>query len=259
MGRVARRGRAVFENRREIRALHAHLQMDAAQAGRELADEFPFQFADWADKRAGRRWRWLGARVRRLREEGWGAYVLTDHLPDKLATDWRWEASAYVGGHNLPTHMVMDKPRLVARRWLMHFTDDAQAVLTDGFHGNDDLRSLAFTAHSRYRVPRGYNFAFEATDRNLRVARSDRGGGWKYGQGILLFTAPGILGYHAGDDEDQVIFWGPDARDMVLLDEAERGFCVGEDRAGRPLFCSESVEAVTNWLSHHMRQYRRLL
>ena len=112
----------------------------------------------------------------------------------------------------------------------------------------------------------GYNFAYPSG----HAAESDGYSrhGWKYGKEIVLFTAPSVLVDHHGDQEEQAIFWGADARQLVYVqqDYEDYGyrqrntrFCVGEDRQGRPIFCTDSLDDIIGWLQMNYQKYEQQL
>ena len=108
---------------------------------------------------------------------------------------------------------------LPSTTWLAHFCRDAAAIRQQGFvRGVPDVDRLALTRINsvfgtseriRYNQP-GYNFAYP-TDGSVPLTQrwGDPPNG--YGRQVLLFQSSGLLVYHEGDREDQVIFWGPAA------------------------------------------------
>jgi hypothetical protein len=100
----------------------------------------------------------------------------------------------------------------------------------------------------------GYNFAF-LVDSRYAMNASDG----KYGKNAILFQHAGELIYHYGDDEDQVVFWGPsvDPRGLIMLDHTDDGWTVLA-RDERVLYKGE-FEACVEWVQQNHFQYRRLL
>lgn len=106
-----------------------------------------------------------------------------------------------------PAYRHFDSPSFLKPTWLVHFTDDPDSIASSGFrYGHDDYRGLGLTTWKRDRKKYpGFNFAFEANSRYAdRAAYSG-----KYGQHAVVFLSSGVEAYHGGDEEDQVIFWGP--------------------------------------------------
>lgn len=141
--------------------------------------------------------------------------------------------------------------------WLAHFTDEPDAIISAGFtKGTDDMDRLGLTTYRKNEYKsKGYNFAFEATGRYAEFAAQKR----KYGRDCLLFQNSGVKAWHNGDEEDQVIFWGPevDKRGIIVLEYSEGDWAVlANDR--RTLFTGE-FEAAVKWVIQNHHQYRRML
>lgn len=139
--------------------------------------------------------------------------------------------------------------------WLVHFTDHADAILTEGFRfGESDINRLAFTIEAnvfateftrREHAGPGYNFAYPcdgSVDLDIRQGPSVHG--LHYGRDAVLFQAPGLKVHHEGDREVQVIFYGPDANraSMRLLRRGERGWTCDNSR---PMKFSNLVSRLT--------------
>jgi hypothetical protein len=102
--------------------------------------------------------------------------------------------------------------------WLIHFSDTAYDIAYEGFcRGVPSVNKLGLTTRlSSYEFDtEGYNFAYPA-DIAVRFA-FDRGTP-KYGKHAVLFRAPYMLFNHLTDQEPQAIFWGPSARDIIVID-----------------------------------------
>ena len=270
------RGRAAWgwtEKRRELDWIQDYLTISDAGKGRDIATRDPWVFAEWARNNSWNYPRsvpeWLDARVETLAHAG--NYEALGKLLDKIPDDTMRaffgspEAARYSDHSDSPSYVHMDFTARHPRQWLVHFTDNAADVACGGFQrGVSNFEELGLTTHftDEYK-DQGvgtYNFAYDA-DYAERAARS-RHGQWKYGQGIVMFTAPSVEVTHFGDEEQQWIFWGPDARQLVLvseLDGQDGRFCVGENRHGDPLFCAEHLEDVADWLEDNYRQYKRHL
>ncbi len=157
------------------------------------------------------------------------------------------------GDAHAPAYLHFDVrgPVLPPDTWLVHFVDEPESVGRDGFaYGHEDERTLGLTTHFVDSVRKngpGWNFAFRATSPDARNAASAR----KYGRNAVLFQAPGVRVYHWGDEEEQVIFWGPSVRQFILLhrsSEVEWG--VADARSGE--FAREGYfRDVVEWATDH--------
>ena len=117
-----------------------------------------------------------------------------------------------------PSFMFFDDPKVVKDGWWVHFTNDARDIERSGFaYGESDPMQLGLTTWKSKEAKRGpgYVFAFDpryAVERNF--------GGWahsttgKYGREAVVFRADAVTAYHHGDEEDQAISWGPEAKDI---------------------------------------------
>src|SRR5205823_3557059 len=96
---------------------------------------------------------------------------------------------------------------------------------------------------------------FLAGSRDAYAAASRK----KYGRDCVVFQNAGVLAYHSGDEEDQVIFWGPDVdlRHLALIQLVDGDYHV-KSRTGMTLFTGEFEQAV-KWVMAHHRQYSRQL
>jgi len=138
-------------------------------------------------------------------------------------------------GADRPAYEHMSFNRLVRPTWLVHFTDDPYEIASDGFqYGWDSTEGLGLTTHftdnARKRGP-GYNFAFALGSRDARNAERGQhyGDSPKYGKHAVVFWGGGVEAYHYGDEEDQVIFWGPEvppSRIFALWNGGDDGWCV---------------------------------
>jgi len=252
--------------------LKDYLTMSDAGKGRELARYDPYAFRAWAAEEFNAPG-WLATRVERLIESGDFLDSLVDRLPDRLMESWLGSNAA---GHlsaaaESPSFLHMDFRKRLPRQWLVHFSDSAGRIACDGFtKGVAWHDELGLTTHFResYKEQGGYNFAYESGHQAVRYGRDWQRSTWKYGSGIVIFTAPAILVHHYGDEEYQAIFWGADARQIVEvtagyfspgLERDEEGFCVGEDSRGRSLYCATDLDDVISWVDTHYQQYERHL
>lgn len=152
--------------------------------------------------------------------------------------------------------MTLYADKLLPRdTWLMHWTDDAYSIAAKGFIYGADIDTLALTTHRNDRhKKKGYNFAFIAGSRY-----SD--GGDKYGDEFVLFQNSGVKTYHYDDEEEQIVFYGPDVKssdivpvkndggDYVIINQVTDNEIKRFDRA------SDAVE----WVKKNYRQYKNVI
>ena len=155
---------------------------------------------------------------------------------------------------DLPPWTIMSFNRIVKDEWLVHFTDHAYSIAEEGFiYGAPDPSRIAYTRHesdSERQAGSGYNFAFLAKDsRNLT--------GDKYGKEAVLFKANGILVTHYGDNEEQVIFLGSTARDIIPLvkDRWDDYIKIGNLDIKKFSTFKEAVK----WTTANFNQYRKAI
>jgi hypothetical protein len=134
---------------------------------------------------------------------------------------WHDDTGPEMMQHNAsetPSFMFFDDPKVAKDGWWVHFTNDASDIARSGFaYGESDPMQLGLTTWKSKQAKRGpgYIFSFapeEGIERNF--------GGWgygtagKYGREAVVFRADAVTAYHHGDEEDQVISWGPEAKDI---------------------------------------------
>lgn len=157
-------------------------------------------------------------------------FPVPDWIPDQMFRDfWDWaEGRESLLEHpESPSWMHMIYRRDVPPdEWLVHLTDDARKLCSEGFKkGVSDPSKLGFTTriHPDERRREGYNFAFSVDSKSFR---GDVGRG-RYGDEAVLFQpgpSGGVEVHHFGDRENQVIFWGPSATNMVCLRKTDVGW-----------------------------------
>ena len=150
-----------------------------------------------------------------------------------------------------PAYNTLDYRRTRKPNWLVHFTDNPTNIEEEGFkYGHPDIDGVHLTTwkHNREKAP-GYNFAFPASSQDAEVAARSQ----KYGQEAVMFFSGGVEFDHAGDQESQVVVWGPNVnREMIFPIRQFSGDWFVEDYRGREIAVgktySEAVEFVkTNW------------
>jgi len=116
------------------------------------------------------------------------------------------QAMDYFGA---PQSSLRIEKKITTPIWMIHLTNDADRIEDKGFeYGHPDYDGIHLTTwksdKSRKSTP-GYNFAFPLRSRDADAALRQR----KYGSEAVIFKGTGIQVYHSGDEEQQIIFWGP--------------------------------------------------
>ena len=184
---------------------------------------------------------------------------------DELTQQFYAEAASYrTGGPDLPSFLFMDYEGLVQNQWLIHFTNDAEGIASNGFtQGMDDYTRLGLTTYftDDSKQHGGYNFAYLLSD--FMQYGSDRSGEWKYGNECVIFRASGIKVYHHGDGEPQVIFYGNTASDIIPITRGAYSSEEGYEESGwvvpNGYYGSDEIEKVVNWIVDNFAQYRNHL
>ena len=174
-------------------------------------------------------------------------------------------------------------------QWLIHFTPNPGEISANGFtKGTQDMEELGVT-HGSQRYEEGYNFAFiadKATNEEARYYLGHDGyGNLDDNAGAVMFKADGIEAYHGGDAQDQVIFWGPSARNIIPIyhGNVEEMSYVGWDyddienpdkfyknrgdtncwyilgKNNNLLYCNENIRKIIMWVEKNYFQYRNEL
>ena len=160
-----------------------------------------------------------------------------------------------------PTWNYCEYRSIVKNQWLIHFSDNAESIYRDQKfnRGVFDYTRLGLTTHlpESEKEDDGYNFAYLLKD-YTRHGR-DRGR-WKYGKQAVLFKASGIQIWHYGDEEPQVIFWGPSAFDIVLIKEDPNtgDYYVQSNHNYNSPYSGDFDDCV-DWVTNNFNQYKRIL
>lgn len=172
---------------------------------------------------------------------------------------------SYIGANEIDAPMYsameLNREKLLPRQtWLVHFTNDAESIGHEGFkYGFEDVRGLHLTTHhyDRKKYP-GYNFAFIANSKDARNAEREH----KYGRQFVLFQNSGVSTYHYGDEEEQIIFYGPDVnpRDIVTVVQGhDTDYAVINKNTHQEIFKSDNYIDIINWVAKNFAQYRKAL
>ncbi len=195
-------------------------------------------------------------------------YEVCERVDQVIADDERRSVLEYLHRNDptqAPSWSYFSTPSLVRPDvWLIHFTEDARSIQEEGFtRGVNDVTQLGLTTFlsDTEKDFGGYAFAFVANSRDARNA------GQKYGSQAVMFRAVGVKAYHNGDDENQVIFWGPsvDPTGIVALtpDPDTGDWCVVaygrmQDRGRSCAFRGPLARAIS-WVEANHAQYARHL
>lgn len=164
------------------------------------------------------------------------------------------------GSSYTKAHMDLEHKRLLPRdTWLIHFSDNAYNIAVNGFtKGTSDISELGITRGGD-GYP-GYNFAFLAN----RIHDSE-----KYGEDAVMFQSSGVKVFHLGDDENQVIFYGPHVKELIYIKRYRDGELDTDHRSGRdyeyaimsnthldrPIRRFRTIEDVVSFVKLNYRQY----
>ena len=161
-----------------------------------------------------------------------------------------------------PTTMhatLEDEKPLNPNTWLIHFSNNARDIRWNGFkQGIWDMNKLGLTTYysDAAKKKSGYNFAFLAGSREAYFAASKG----RYGKHAVMFQGSGVHIYHYSDEENQIVFWGPDVdpKKCVLLLNEHGDWTIYSRLTDRKLF-SGYFEEAEKWVMQNAFQYRRHL
>jgi hypothetical protein len=180
---------------------------------------------------------------------GFGDYLYRKIVKDGVLQDGDTPTWVYFSG----------KPELVKNQWLIHFTqkENAHRIKEQGFKvGVSDMTKLGLTTWlpEREKESGGYNFSYLLKD------FYKYGGPDKYGSHAIMFRASGVRMWHVGDQEEQVIFLGNSAKNLILIEPGENSdWCIISRKTDRVLYESDDLEEVCEWVVRNYEQYRGVL
>lgn len=159
-----------------------------------------------------------------------------------------------------PAYVHLSSCGLTDEGWFVHFTSDAWKIVKDGFSfGHDDYRGLGLTTwkSEKYRKESpGYNFAFELGSRDSEIA--SRAG--KYGKEAVIFYGKGLKCHHSGDEEYQIIVWGPSIRkDMIFeVSHGDSGWYVPLANGREVNLDDPTITNAGNWVAQNYNMIRQI-
>ncbi len=246
--------------------LRKYLNMDDYGKGIDLIHNFGYVFAEWLEDSGHDDS--PNPEIRNTIEDGYADDPA--RLPKELVIEFFGHMERRFMDHDAdsPSWMFMDYVEVMKNQWMIHFTDDAEAIACQGFkYGMDDFSRLGLTTYiENTRKPGGYNFAYDV-DEWERYAHGRHG--FKYGDEAVLFRASGIKVWHHGDGEYQIVFVGNTAKDIVPLTKGgydDGWWANGIGKGGREEQDSEqgdgsfdSLSEAVDWVIANYNQYKRLL
>jgi len=243
--------------------LKKYLNMSAREQKEDLANHNPHLVLKWIEEERS----YDTTLSSKLDEEGYDVIeFLKDNLPEDYTDflDWIYGKleSREIESEAPPSWYILDYREDIKNQWLIHFSDNAKDVWMDQKfkYGLDDLYYVGYTTQHSIEAKKygGYNFAYALGD-YLKYARSSyRSKGWKYGKEAVIFRASGIKAWHHGDEEPQVIFWGPSTHDVVYIQELDGDWGVTNSKSGRVIYRGEFPDVV-KWIVTNFNQYKSAL
>lgn len=158
-----------------------------------------------------------------------------------------------------PSYFFLERLRLLKNNtWLIRFSNHSEDEWINGFrYGQKDMERIGLTTWMGKPKGPGYNFAFVAgTNQSFK--------GLKYGTGAVMFQSAGVEAYHNGDNEDQVIFWGPSVGPQTRVhiyrpSPYEASGWVVDAKNDKGYVFKGDLGACQEWVMRNFQQYRRLI
>lgn len=173
-------------------------------------------------------------------------------VSNKLTDAFIYYLTIATRGYDLPSWAFMHFKRVVKNEWCIHFGVDSDSIAREGFTGGtEDIDGLAYTGAGQEKHGVGYDFAFLLDDRDVDCNN--------YGDEAVIFQTSGVEIYHDGDRQNQVVFWGPYAKNFIPIKlDKESGEWVVEGRtSGRILFSASRPSEIAYWAVENLPQYRK--
>lgn len=152
--------------------------------------------------------------------------------------------------YELPSWLFMDFNRVVKNEWCIHFGADSESIAREGFTGGtEEIEHLAYTGAGQEKHGAGYDFAFPLGEKDIDFN--------EYGDEAVIFQTSGIEIYHHGDTQNQVIFWGPYAKNFIPIKyDSEIGdWCIYG--MNNQILKSGSPSTILSWVLNNLPQYRK--
>ena len=159
------------------------------------------------------------------------------------------EMQSIVDYYELPSWCTMDFERIVKNEWCIHFGSDSDSIAKEGFTGGTpDIEHLAYTNAGAQKTSAGYDFAFLMNDRNVDYN--------EYGDEAVIFRTSGVEIYHYGDNQNQVVFWGPNVKNFIPIHQ-DNGDWVVYGAKGQILVRCGRPSEIAIWATENLPQYRK--
>lgn len=159
------------------------------------------------------------------------------------------EMQNIVDYYELPSWCTMDFNRVVKNEWCIHFGSDSENIAREGFTGGTpEIEHLAYTNAGAQKSSAGYDFAFLINDRSV-----DYNG---YGDEAVIFRTSGVEIYHYGDNQNQVVFWGPNVKSFIPIHQ-DNGDWVVYGQNGQVLVRCGRPSEIALWATENLPQYRK--
>ena len=155
----------------------------------------------------------------------------------------------YADAEELPAWFTMSFIRIVKNEWCIHFTEDADSIAKNGFTGGtEEIENLAYTGAGRQKRGEGYDFAFLLGDSGVDFN--------EYGSEAVIFRTSGVLLLHYGDEQRQVVFWGPNVKSFIPV-VRNYGDWVVYGNKGQILMSTSNPSEIADWATNNLPQYRK--
>ena len=168
---------------------------------------------------------------------------------NKLCDHFISEMQSIVDYYELPSWCTMGFNRVVKNEWCIHFGSDSESIAKEGFTGGTpDIERLAYTNAGVQKSSAGYDFAFSINDRSV-----DYNG---YGDEAVIFRTSGVEIFHYGDNQNQVVFWGPNVKSFIPIHQ-DNGDWVVYGQNGQVLVRCSRPSEIALWATENLPQYRK--
>lgn len=163
----------------------------------------------------------------------------------------------------IPSWYYFQEPEIVKNQFLIHFTNDAMGIASQGFQGlATNLARLGLTTYTRHekydRDSDGYGFAYTMND--YAKYAFGRRTELKYGDQAVIFRASGLRLYHNTDNEYQTIFAGSTARNIIPITSGQTArYGVYNKQTRAVLREADDINTVVDWVVNNYNQYKNVL
>ena len=159
------------------------------------------------------------------------------------------EMQNIVDYYELPSWCTMDFNRIVKNEWCIHFGSDSESIAKEGFTGGTpEIEHLAYTNAGAQKSSAGYDFAFLINDRSVDYNED--------GDEAVIFRTSGVEIYHYGDNQNQVVFWGPNVKNFIPIHQ-DNGDWVVYGQNGQVLVRCGRPSEIALWATENLPQYRK--